>query len=56
MTARAVIRERDLERIFRAAKKADVSVRVEVEPAGKVVIIPMRPGAASDAPNPWDED
>lgn len=44
MTKPATIRQADLERIFRAAKNADVRVRVEVEPRGKVVILPQRDG------------
>lgn len=55
MTAPAVIRQADLERILRAAKAADTPVRVELEPTGKVVIIPIRPGIAPE-PNPWDDD
>lgn len=55
MTAPAVIKQADLERIFRAAKAADTPVRVEVEPGGKVVIIPIRPGVVPE-PNPWDDD
>lgn len=42
MSVPAKIRQADLERIFKAAKAADVQVRVEVEPAGKVVILPLR--------------
>ncbi len=55
MTAAAVIKQADLERILKAAKAAETPVRVEVEPGGKVVIIPIRPGIVP-APNLWDDD
>jgi hypothetical protein len=50
-----MIREADLRRIFRAAKAEDVSVRVEVEPGGKVVIIPVEPGITPER-NRWNDD
>lgn len=57
MTARAQIRQADLERIFKAAKAADVRVRVEIEPRGKVVILPLGPADDSGGTsNPWEDD
>lgn len=55
MSAAARIRQADLERIFKAAKAADVRVRVEVEPAGKVVILPLRDGESpiADESDRW---
>lgn len=56
MTSPARIRQADLERIFKAAKRADVQVRVEVEPEGKLVILPIRDGDSQDANDPgrWE--
>jgi hypothetical protein len=57
MTAPARFTQADLERVFRAAKKADVRTRIEIEPTGKIVIMsesaetPQRPRS-----NPWDEE
>ena len=56
MTAAAAIPEADLRRIFKAAKAADVPVRVEVEIGGKRVIITTHPGNDAPEPNPWDDD
>lgn len=55
MSAVARIKQADLERIFRAAKAADVRVRVELEPQGKVVILPLRDGESpvADESDRW---
>lgn len=53
MTRPAPIRQADLERIFKAAKAADVRVRVEVEPQGKVVILPMRDDESPQQGDDW---
>jgi hypothetical protein len=51
--ARARFTELDVRRVLGAAKKAGVSVRVEIAIDGKIVVVT---GASSDAvaPNPWD--
>jgi hypothetical protein len=57
MTAPARFTQADLTRAFKAAKVADVRVRIEIEPTGKIVIMsesaetPQRPRS-----NPWDEE
>lgn len=40
MSARALFREADLTRALRAASKAGVSVRVEIEP-GRMTVVPV---------------
>jgi hypothetical protein len=44
-----------LERVFKAAKKAGVAVRVEIEP-GKIVATTLRDGETANGTdnNPWD--
>lgn len=58
MTAPARFTQADIERVFRAAKKADVRARIEIEPTGKIVIMSESGGAdiAAPRPNPWDEN
>lgn len=36
MTAHAVFKQADLERLFKAAKKADVRVRATIRPTGEI--------------------
>ena len=55
MTARARFREADLVRVLKAVEKAGVGPsRVEIDPSGKIVILPgdAPPPAAA---NEWDE-
>lgn len=55
MSAPALIKREDLERIFAAAKATDYPVRIEIEPGTrKVVIIPAKPVESTGA-NPWDD-
>jgi hypothetical protein len=57
MTAPARFTQADLERVFRAAKKADVRARIEIEPTGKIVIMSESPDALpAHRANPWDEE
>ncbi|MBV8971299.1 MAG: hypothetical protein JO290_03295 [Sphingomonadaceae bacterium] len=55
MKTAAAFNQADLARIFRAAKQADVKVRIEIERGRKIVILPV------DAPGPartggsWDD-
>lgn len=53
MTAPAALRQADLTRILRAAKAADVEVSVEIEPGGKVIIMPLRARPVAQS-NPWE--
>ncbi len=56
MTAPARFTKADLVRAFKAAEEADVRVRIEIEPSGKMVIL-TESGAASAAANSnsWDK-
>lgn len=56
MTARAVFRQSDLERIFKAAKKADVRVLAKIKPTGEIEARMLTDGeeAANDRPNALD--
>jgi hypothetical protein len=56
MSAAALIKQADLKRIFGAAKGAGVSVRIELEPNGKIIIMPAAQGDAIRSANPWDEE
>lgn len=56
MTAPARFTQADLTRAFRAAEAAGVVARIEIEPNGKIVIVPMKAPANDSAPNPWDSD
>jgi hypothetical protein len=51
------IRQRDITRVLRAAKAADVPVDIRIEPRSGIMVI--RPAAAHDtadeAQNPWDQ-
>lgn len=55
--AASKFREADIRRIFAAARKASVNVRVEIETSGKLVV--TTGGKASEAAevnsNPWDQ-
>jgi hypothetical protein len=50
-------RESDLIRVFKAAKKAGVRVRVEIEPGNKLVatMLSKEEQEAADRKNTWDE-
>lgn len=59
MSARAVLRQAEYRRIFRAAEKEGLSVRLETKPDGGLAILTIprekaEPEAGS-APNEWDE-
>ena len=51
------LRESDLIRVFKAAKKAAVRVRVEIEPGNKLVatMLSKEEQEAADRNNTWDE-
>ena len=53
MTAHARFRQADLERIFRAARKADVRVRATIKPTGEIEaqMLTAAEEAANDKPN-----
>jgi len=55
---RARVNEADLSRIFRAAKKVGLGVRLRIEPDGTIVVIAGKlddaPNGLMDARNPWD--
>jgi len=56
MTAPAKFTQADLERVFRASKKTDVQVRIEIEPTGKIVIMSAAGDRSTESPaNPWDD-
>jgi hypothetical protein len=53
---RAKFTESDLARIFKAAAKAHVDVRVKIATDGTITIATGIPGELNgDAANPWDE-
>jgi hypothetical protein len=53
---RARFTQADLARIFKAAAKARVNVRVKFAPDGSITIATGMPGKLSGDPtNPWDE-
>ena len=48
-------KQSDLTRAMRAAASAGVRVRIEIEPSGKIVMVPMDNGKLQDEQdNPWD--
>jgi hypothetical protein len=51
-------READLAKALKAAKKAGVRVRIEIESGNKlaVTMLPIAQGVSKEEPNPWDED
>lgn len=55
MTAVARFTQADLTRAFKAAEAAGVTARIEIEPNGKIVIVPMSEPANDSGPNPWDD-
>ena len=48
MTARARFKSADLDRVLRSVNKAGMRAAVEITPDGKIVILPVEPGAAND--------
>ncbi len=53
---RARFTESEITRIFKAAAKANLDVRVQIAPDGSITIAPGTPGELNgDAANPWDE-
>jgi hypothetical protein len=53
MTARAVFKQSDLERIFKAAKKADVRVAARIKPTGEIEAQMLTEGEeAEQGPSP----
>lgn len=53
---RSTFRQSDITRVLKAARAAGVDIRVEIEPSGKIVIIPMKDAATNaDSFNEWDE-
>jgi hypothetical protein len=48
------LKERDLTKAFKAAKKAGINVRIDVAVDGKLSIVPVETEDAMK-PNPWDE-
>jgi hypothetical protein len=49
-------RQSDVARALRAAASAGVRVRVEIEPSGKITVVPMDDAKLQDSnQNPWDE-
>jgi hypothetical protein len=54
MTRPARYTEADVRRIFSAAAKAGLNVRIEITPDGKIVAIAKPPGGEPSAANPWD--
>jgi hypothetical protein len=55
VTAPARFTQADLTRAFKAAEAAGVVARIEIEPDGKIVIVPMAAAANDSPPNPWDK-
>jgi hypothetical protein len=41
---------------MKAAEAVGLCVRIEIEPSGKIVIVPIVAPANDSAPNPWDQD
>lgn len=54
MTKPARFSQADLDRIFRAAKKAGVEVSARIKPDGEIIVLTGEGEAANDA-NPWDK-
>lgn len=56
MTAHARFRQADLERLFRAARKADVRVRATIRPTGEIEaqMLTEAEEAAQERGNPLD--
>jgi hypothetical protein len=52
--ARARYTESDVRRVFSAAKKAGVNVRVEIATDGKIVVF-TAPSSEATESNPWDK-
>jgi hypothetical protein len=55
---RARCTQTEVTRILKAAAKAGVSVRVEIAPDGKIIVISAKPSevdANGSCTNPWDE-
>jgi hypothetical protein len=48
-------REAEIARILRAATKAGMPVRVEITPAGAIIISTLDAPASADGDNPWNE-
>jgi hypothetical protein len=53
--ARARFTESDVRRVLSAARKADVNVRVEIAPDGRMVVVTAPSGQAGNTSNPWDK-
>jgi hypothetical protein len=52
--ARARYTETDVRRIFTAAAKAGISVRVQIASDGTITVVTGPPGGEPSAANPWD--
>ena len=52
--ARARYTEADVTRVLKAAAKAGVNVRVEIEADGKIVVTTGQASEALNGLNPWD--
>jgi hypothetical protein len=53
--ARSTFRKTDIKRLLQAAADAGVKVKgVEIDRAGKMVLVVDHGGAPDTAPNPWD--
>ena len=53
--AKAKFTESDIRRCLAAAKKAGVSVRVEIAVDGRIAVVTAPSGEAGNTSNPWDK-
>lgn len=54
MPRRAAFKESDICRAFRGARKAGETVRIEIEPSGKLTIVPIIAAAGGGAEDDLD--
>lgn len=52
--SRAKFTQADVKRALKAARSAGEQVRVEIEPSGKIIILPLAKSGAERTENEWD--